>query len=110
MKAIEWLAKKYHINHIHISGYNSCANGIVERSHYNVRKALYKAVSGIENQWSQVLYSVFWAEQVMTQKTMGCSPYYATTGTHPLIPLDISEASYLLPPPSSMLSTTDLLA
>jgi hypothetical protein len=40
---------------------------------------------------------------------MGCSPYYAATGTHPLIPLDITEATYLQPPPNSILSTTDLL-
>ena len=33
-----------------------------------------------------------------------------TTGTHPLLPFDISEANYLLPPPDSPLSTTDLIA
>jgi hypothetical protein len=41
---------------------------------------------------------------------MGCSPYFAATGTHPLIPLDITEATYLQPPPNSVLSTTDLIA
>ena len=41
---------------------------------------------------------------------MGCSPYYVTTGTHPLIPLNIIEATYLLPPPDSILYTTDLIA
>jgi hypothetical protein len=41
---------------------------------------------------------------------MGCSPYFATTGTHPLLPFDIAEANYLLPPPDSVLSTTDLIA
>src|SRR5216684_32979 len=41
---------------------------------------------------------------------MGCSPYFAVTGTHPLIPLDVVEANYLLPPPDSLLSTTDLIA
>ena len=40
---------------------------------------------------------------------MGCSPYFATTGTHPLLPFDIVEASYLLPPPDAVLSTTDLI-
>ena len=33
-----------------------------------------------------------------------------TTGTHPLLPFDIAEANYLLPPPEAMLSTTDLIA
>ena len=28
--ALTYLKKKYHIKHIHISGYNLCANGIVE--------------------------------------------------------------------------------
>jgi len=41
---------------------------------------------------------------------MGCSPYFTVTGTHPLLPFDVTEASYLLPPPNSILSTTDLIA
>jgi len=41
---------------------------------------------------------------------MGCSPYYVMTGTHPLNTLDIIKAKYLLPPPDSILSTTDLIA
>jgi hypothetical protein len=41
---------------------------------------------------------------------MGCSPYYAATGTHPILPFDIVEANYLLPSPDSILSTTDLIA
>ena len=41
---------------------------------------------------------------------MGFSPYYAATGTHPLLPFDIIEANYLLPPPDSLLSSTDLIA
>ena len=27
---------------------------------------------------------------------MGCSPYFATTGTHPLLPFDIAEVNYLM--------------
>ena len=40
---------------------------------------------------------------------MGCSPYFAATGTHPLLLIDIAEANYLLPPPDSTISTTDLI-
>jgi hypothetical protein len=36
VKALEYLAKKYHIHDICISGYNSRANGLVEQSHFNV--------------------------------------------------------------------------
>jgi hypothetical protein len=32
------------------------------------------------------------------------------TGSHPLIPLNISEATYLQPPPDSILSSTNLIS
>jgi hypothetical protein len=40
---------------------------------------------------------------------MGCLPYFTATGMHPLLPLDIVEATYLLPPPTSMISTIELI-
>jgi len=33
VKALDYLAKRYKINHIRISAYNSQANGIIERAH-----------------------------------------------------------------------------
>jgi hypothetical protein len=104
------LAEKYNLRHIRISGYNSRANGIVERAHYDIRQALFKAANGDQSKWSQGVYSVFWADRVTVRRRMGCSPYYAATGTHPLLPFDIAKASYLLPPPETVLSTTDLIA
>ena len=41
---------------------------------------------------------------------MGRSPYFAITGTHLLLPFDITEANYLLPPSETVLSTTKLIA
>ena len=110
LTALAYLEKRYHIKHIRISGYNSCANGIVKRSHFDVRQALYKAADRDQKKWAQVAHSVFWLERVTLRKRMGCSPYYAATGTHPLLPFDIVEANYLLPPPGSLLSTTDHIA
>ena len=110
VKALQYLAKKYNIRHIRISGYNSRANGLVERSHFDVRQALFKAVDGVQSQWSKAVYSVFWADRITVRRRMGCSPYFAATGTHPILPLDIAEATYLLPPPAEPLSTTDLIA
>lgn len=110
IKAMEYLAKRYHIRHARISGYNSRANGIVERAHYNVRQVLYKAADGDQSKWSRVVHEVFWAERITPRRRMGCSPYFAATGTHPIIPLDITEATWLLPPPTSFMSTDDLLA
>jgi hypothetical protein len=107
---MDYLAAQFHVKHIRISGYNSRANGIVERSHFDVRQALFKACDGEQSKWSTVAHSVFWAERVTIRRRMGCSPYFAVTGAHPLLPFDIAEANYLLPPPDSPLSTTDLIA
>jgi hypothetical protein len=41
---------------------------------------------------------------------MGCSPYFAITGAHPILPFDIAEATYLRPPPTSVISTTNLIS
>jgi len=41
---------------------------------------------------------------------MGCSPYFVTTGMHPILPLDFYQATYMLPPPDSVLSTEYLIA
>jgi hypothetical protein len=110
LKALADLEKRYHIKHIRISGYNSRANGLVERPHFDVRQACYKAAGGQENKWSQVVYAVFWSERVTIRRRMGCSPYFAAHGVHPVLPFDIIEATYLLPPPTSILSTEDLIA
>src|SRR5271155_2570905 len=110
LKALKYLEKHYHIKHIGISGYNSRANGLVERSHFEVREAIFKACNWIESKWSLTAYSIFWAERVTICQRMGCSPYFAAAGTHPLLPINIAEANYLLPTPNSPLSTTDLIA
>ena len=59
---MDYLAKMYHIKHIQISGYNSQANGIVERSHFDVQQALFKACDGEQSKWAASAYSVFWVE------------------------------------------------
>ncbi|KAI0063721.1 hypothetical protein BV25DRAFT_1783852, partial [Artomyces pyxidatus] len=108
--ALEYLQKRYHFAHIRISGYNSRANGIAERSHFDVRQALFKAVDGDQSKWHTATHTVFWSDRITIRRRMGCSPYFAVTGTHPVIPLDIVEATYLQPPPDSILSTEDLIA
>ena len=110
VKAVEYLAKRYTVNHVRISSYNSRANGLVERMHFVVRQSLFKVANGDASRWSQATHSVFWAERITVRKRMGCSPYFAITGCHPVIPLDVVEATYLQPPPTSILSTTDLIA
>jgi hypothetical protein len=64
IKAITWLANRYNIHHIKISGYNSHANRPVERHHYNVHEAVSKACKGDLSKWTERIFYVFWAEHV----------------------------------------------
>jgi hypothetical protein len=109
IKALAYLEKRYHIKHIRISACNSQANSIVERPHRDIRGSLFKVCDGVQNKWHTVAHSVIWADRITVRRRMGCSAYFAATGTHPLIPLDISEAKYLLPSPDAVLSTSDLI-
>jgi hypothetical protein len=110
LKAMEYLSKRYHLNDIHISSYNSHANGMVERSHFDVYQSLFKVIDGDQKRWSLGVYSVFWAGRVTPRKHMGCSPYFTVTGAHPILPFDIAEATYLQLPPTSIMSTTNLIS
>ena len=107
---VTYLAKQYHIWHIQISRYNFQANGIVERSHFDVRQALVKVCKEDISKWNKGVYSIFWSERMMTRKKMGCSTFYAAIGVIPLIPLDIAEAMYLQPAPTMTLTTMELIA
>ena len=71
---------------------------------------MFKACDGDQSKWHSVVTSVMWADHVTVHRRMGCSPYFAVTGTHPLLPLDIAEATYLLPMPDVPMSMTALIA
>ena len=109
LAALEWLSKKYHINHIHISAYNSKANGIVERSHRTIRDSIVKACDGDITKWVDLASHTFWADRVTTRKATGQSAFYMAHGVEPLLPFDITEATFMLPPITAKLSTSDLI-
>ena len=66
--ALTYLANKYHIRHIRISGYNSRANGVVESPHHPMRDALYKATEGNGEKWQTKLHSVLWADRASVRR------------------------------------------
>jgi hypothetical protein len=108
--ALDWLAEKYHIHHIHISAYNSQLNGVVETTHRMVREALIKTCEGDMRKWYEHIPYVFWADRVMMQKATGLTPYYAVHGVEPLLPFDITEATFLVVLFTSKVSEAELLA
>jgi len=40
---------------------------------------------------------------------MGCSPYFLVTGAHPTLPLDVKEATWLIEPPTGVLTDEELI-
>ena len=50
-----------------------------------------------------------WADRITVRKRLGCSPYFALTGAHPVLPFDIMQATWLMQIPGHILSTTELI-
>ena len=118
VEALEYLSRRYHINHIRISGYNSRANGLVERSHFDVQQALFKLTeirrSGLK---ARILYfglivspfAAAWAVRltlqlpVRTHCSLLTSPKRRTSCRHPWRPSQRLTSS---PPTLSPAETT----
>lgn len=107
---LDWLAKTYHINHIRISPYNKQANGVVERSHRTIRESLVRTCAGDIQRWPEVASHVFWADRVTIRKDTGYSPFYMAHGVKPVLPFNVTEATYLTPSQDAPMTTEDLLA
>ena len=106
---VSWLEQKYGIKGIRISSYNSKANGKIERPHWDVRQMLYKATGGNPSKWFWFFHHVMWADRVSIRKGYGCSPFFMVTGAHPILPLDIQEATWLVELPGRILSSAELI-
>nr|GAT42396.1 predicted protein [Mycena chlorophos] len=107
--AMKWLESKYGIKGIRISPYNSQANGVVERGHWDLRQSLFKATGGDLKRWYWFLHQVLWADRITTRRGMGCSPFFAVCGAHPILPLDVAEATWLAEYPDQIISTDELI-
>ena len=108
--ALDWLAKKYHITHIRILAYNKQANDLVERTHCSVRESIVKACDDNISHWREVTPYIFWANRVTVRRDLGFSPFYMAHGVHPILPFDVTEATFLIPKLDSPLSTQELIA
>jgi len=107
--ALDWLASKFRICHIRISAYNSRANGIVERQHRTIRESLVKTCEGDNSKWPTLAPLVFWADRATTRKFTGYSPFYMAHGIEPILPFDLTLATFLVPDLCQSLSIADLL-
>jgi hypothetical protein len=107
--AVAWLRRLYGITGITISPYNSKANARIERLHKDLRQLLAKATDGELSKWFWFLPHMLWADRITIRKRFGTSPFFLVTGTHPIIPLDTLEATWLVNLPNQILTTEELI-
>lgn len=108
--AFEELMRRYEIPQIKISPYNSKANGVVERGHFIIREGIVKSCQGNINQWPSKVHHAFFADKCITRKSTGFSPYYLLYGVDPVLPFDLTEATFLVHGFHSGMKTEELLA
>ncbi|KNZ77278.1 hypothetical protein J132_05988, partial [Termitomyces sp. J132] len=84
------------------------SNGKIERPHWDVRQALFKACED-RTKWFWFFFHVMWSDCITIWQRFGCSPYFMVTGAHPTLPLDLLEATWLIELPEGPLSTEELI-
>lgn len=108
--AVSQLIERYGIPHIQISAYNSKANGVVERGHFTIREAIVKACQGNIRNWPDFVHHAFFADKVTVRRATGFSPFYLLHGVHPVLPFDLTEASFMVDGFTRHMTSEDLLA
>jgi transposase InsO family protein len=92
-EAVDILVKKYGINQIKISPYNSRASGVVERGHRTFREALVRSCDDPLT-WPTRFYHTLWAERITIRASTGYSPFYLATGYQPCLPIDAIQFTF----------------
>src|SRR5882672_1229292 len=69
-----------------------------------------KTCNNEHSKWVNMAPLVFWADQVTVCQSIGYSLFFMAHGVEAVLPFDISEATYLLPPPDIPSSTEDLIS
>src|SRR5882672_10440692 len=68
-----------------------------------------KTCNNKHSKWVNMAPLVFWADRVTVHQSIGYSPFFMTHGVEAVLPFDIVEATYLLPPLDIPSSTEDLI-
>jgi hypothetical protein len=108
--ALKELENEFSVNPVAVSSYNSQAQGIVERSHRSLRDAVVKTCEGNISLWPIVIPYVVWADRCTIRKSTGLSPFEMVHGVEPVLPFDITLATFLAPKFDRPISTDDLIA
>ncbi|RDX40918.1 hypothetical protein OH76DRAFT_1326605, partial [Lentinus brumalis] len=107
--ATKKLLKRYGNPQIKITPYNKHASGVVEQGHFTIRQAILKDCKDQPKRWPEKVPLAFFADRVTTRHSTGFSPFYLLHGTHPILPFDLTEATFMISGYRAGLSSTDLL-
>ena len=69
-----------------------------------------KTCEGNPSKWPTVAPHAFWADRITTRKSTGHTPFYMAHGIDPLLPFDITLATFLVLDVAKPLTTTELIA
>src|SRR5882724_13414816 len=69
-----------------------------------------KTCNNEHTKWVGMAPLVFWADHVTICQLISYSPFFMAHGIEAVLPLDIAEVTYLLPPLNAPTSTEDLIA
>ena len=90
------LLQQYGIPQVYISAYNSRANDVVEQGHYIIREAIVKSYQGKIKDWPNKILLAFFANKIITSHITEFSPYYLLHDVHPVLPIDLFKATFLV--------------
>lgn len=102
------LERKLKIPQIRISHYNKRANGVVEQGHFVLREALVKECDGDLTRWPYLLPHAAFTDRITVSRVTGVSPFYALHGVEPVLPLDLTEATFMVEGFKQGMSSVDL--
>jgi hypothetical protein len=109
-KDFKRLLKNFGIKQITISPYNSQANGVVERGHYNIREALVKLSKDGISQWPQMVAAACYTDRITIRRATGYSPFFLLHGVHPFLPCDLADATFMVTQFRPGMTDTELIA
>lgn len=100
----------FHVKVVTTSAYHPESNGVVERGHQPLRKALLAWLGDKSmRKWPQYLPYAFWAHNITVRGTTGYTSFYLFFGRIPVLPTNFSDRSWTSLTWSQPMTTHDLL-
>lgn len=86
--------KRYNIKHVFSSAYYPEGNGMVERGHPDIYRTLSKMGNGKSDDWVDNLSAALWADRTTVRRSTGLTAAYLIYGSDPVLPIELSYATW----------------